>query len=252
MFPRFVHTLTSWKLPSKVDSSHLALTLIPSAPSLTAIGPLFWKLTFPRISIHRHLRDDVFHRQRTHLCGRGHVRPLSSRAASDLAHLATAEQCCYDMGNYPLSLCRQALSTPFMGRPRRIQRHDARPHSDRHRPFRICSRCRIATSLYASPLEESCNLARAGVRMLLWNLPLLFTDQGTPLGKHCSMLIGWLVSAAFMYLLFPNLNYLHCMVVAAALSPTDPILAASVVGKGKFAQKVRTFCHDLRLPKQSD
>jgi sodium/hydrogen antiporter len=52
------------------------------------------------------------------------------------------------------------------------------------------------------------------------------------------MLASWLISAAFMYILFPKLNYLHTMVIAAALSPTDPVLAASVVGKGMFAQKV--------------
>jgi NhaP-type Na+/H+ or K+/H+ antiporter len=53
-----------------------------------------------------------------------------------------------------------------------------------------------------------------------------------------SMIMGWLISAAFMDALFPKLNFLHCMVIAAALSPTDPVLASSVVGKGKFAQDV--------------
>lgn len=50
------------------------------------------------------------------------------------------------------------------------------------------------------------------------------------------MLFGWIVSGALIYALIPGLNFLPSLVVAAGLSPTDPILASSVVGKGKFAQ----------------
>ncbi|MBW0528732.1 hypothetical protein O181_068447, partial [Austropuccinia psidii MF-1] len=52
-----------------------------------------------------------------------------------------------------------------------------------------------------------------------------------------AMLLGWLISGAFIYALVPALNFLQSLVVAAAVTPTDPILAASVVGKGKYAQK---------------
>lgn len=51
-----------------------------------------------------------------------------------------------------------------------------------------------------------------------------------------NMLIGWLLSAGFMYALVPALDFLSALVIAAGVTPTDPILASSVVGKGKFAQ----------------
>lgn len=51
------------------------------------------------------------------------------------------------------------------------------------------------------------------------------------------MLIGWMVAAALMYAIIPGLEFLPALVVAAGVTPTDPILASSVVGKGKFAQE---------------
>ncbi|THV04332.1 hypothetical protein K435DRAFT_816998 [Dendrothele bispora CBS 962.96] len=47
---------------------------------------------------------------------------------------------------------------------------------------------------------------------------------------------GWLVAAAFIYALVPGLTFLSALCIAACLSPTDPILAAAVVG-GKYADK---------------
>ncbi|KAG6819398.1 hypothetical protein H0H93_012185 [Arthromyces matolae] len=47
---------------------------------------------------------------------------------------------------------------------------------------------------------------------------------------------GWFVSAGLIYGLIPGLNFLSSLVVAACLTPTDPILAAAVVG-GKWADK---------------
>jgi sodium/hydrogen antiporter len=47
---------------------------------------------------------------------------------------------------------------------------------------------------------------------------------------------GWFVSAALIYALIPRLNFLSSLAVAACLTPTDPILAAAVVG-GKYADK---------------
>ena len=51
------------------------------------------------------------------------------------------------------------------------------------------------------------------------------------------MVSGWLIVAGLIYGLVPGLTFLASLVVAACLTPTDPILAASVVGKGKLAQK---------------
>ncbi|KAF7360148.1 Na-H-Exchanger domain-containing protein [Mycena venus] len=50
------------------------------------------------------------------------------------------------------------------------------------------------------------------------------------------MIWGWFVSAAFIFALIPGLNFLSSLAVAACLTPTDPILAAAVVG-GKYADK---------------
>jgi NhaP-type Na+/H+ or K+/H+ antiporter len=47
---------------------------------------------------------------------------------------------------------------------------------------------------------------------------------------------GWFVSAAFIYAFIPNLNFLSSLAVAACLTPTDPILAAAIIG-GKYADK---------------
>ncbi|KAH8104782.1 Sodium/hydrogen exchanger family-domain-containing protein [Cristinia sonorae] len=47
---------------------------------------------------------------------------------------------------------------------------------------------------------------------------------------------GWFVSAGIIYALIPRLNFLSSLAVAACLTPTDPILAAAVVG-GKYADK---------------
>lgn len=44
------------------------------------------------------------------------------------------------------------------------------------------------------------------------------------------------MSAAFIYAFIPNLNFLSSLAVAACLTPTDPILAAAIIG-GKYADK---------------
>ncbi|KDQ15419.1 hypothetical protein BOTBODRAFT_31755 [Botryobasidium botryosum FD-172 SS1] len=48
------------------------------------------------------------------------------------------------------------------------------------------------------------------------------------------MLWGWLVCAALFYAFIPGINFLSSLVIAACLTPTDPILAAAIVG-GKYA-----------------
>jgi hypothetical protein len=50
----------------------------------------------------------------------------------------------------------------------------------------------------------------------------------------CIYFQGWFVSAGLICALIPGLNFLSSLVVAACLTPTDPILAAAVVG-GKWA-----------------
>jgi sodium/hydrogen antiporter len=52
------------------------------------------------------------------------------------------------------------------------------------------------------------------------------------------MAYGWLVSSAFIYWLIPALNFVDALCVGACVTATDPVLASSVVGKGKFAKRV--------------
>ncbi|GAA5888311.1 hypothetical protein JCM16303_004202 [Sporobolomyces ruberrimus] len=51
------------------------------------------------------------------------------------------------------------------------------------------------------------------------------------------MLMGWMIAGSLMYAIIPGLEFLPALVVAAGVTPTDPILASSVVGKGKYAQE---------------
>ncbi|KAJ2905170.1 hypothetical protein MKZ38_006076 [Zalerion maritima] len=59
------------------------------------------------------------------------------------------------------------------------------------------------------------------------------------------MAFGWLITSVFIFLLIPTLNWLDGLVVAACVTATDPVLASSVVGKGKFARRVPKHLRDL-------
>lgn len=59
------------------------------------------------------------------------------------------------------------------------------------------------------------------------------------------MTFGWLVTSLFMWALVPSLNWLDSLCVAACVTATDPVLASSVVGKGKFAKRVPKHLRDL-------
>ncbi|KAI1349863.1 alkali metal cation/H+ antiporter Nha1 C terminus-domain-containing protein [Xylaria sp. FL0043] len=58
------------------------------------------------------------------------------------------------------------------------------------------------------------------------------------------MTFGWLITSVFIFWLFP-LNYVESLAVAACVTATDPVLASSVVGKGKFAKRVPKHLRDL-------
>jgi Na(+)/H(+) antiporter len=59
------------------------------------------------------------------------------------------------------------------------------------------------------------------------------------------MTFGWLVTSLFIWWLIEPLNFLESLVVAACVTATDPVLASSVVGKGKFAKRVPKHLRDL-------
>ncbi|KAK8220042.1 Na+/H+ antiporter [Zalaria obscura] len=59
------------------------------------------------------------------------------------------------------------------------------------------------------------------------------------------MTFGWLVTSLFVWGLIPNVNWLDSLCIAACVTATDPVLASSVVGKGKFAKRVPKHLRDL-------
>jgi Na(+)/H(+) antiporter len=60
------------------------------------------------------------------------------------------------------------------------------------------------------------------------------------------MTFGWLVTSLFVWWMFSNrLDWLDSLCIAACVTATDPVLASSVVGKGKFARRVPKHLRDL-------
>lgn len=59
------------------------------------------------------------------------------------------------------------------------------------------------------------------------------------------MAFGWLVVSLFVWWLIPPLNWVESLVIAACITATDPVLASSIVGKGKFARRVPKHLRDL-------
>ncbi|KAF2396867.1 hypothetical protein EJ06DRAFT_174476 [Trichodelitschia bisporula] len=60
------------------------------------------------------------------------------------------------------------------------------------------------------------------------------------------MTFGWLMTSLFVWWLFrSHLNWLDSLAIAACVTATDPVLASSVVGKGKFAKRVPKHLRDL-------
>lgn len=59
------------------------------------------------------------------------------------------------------------------------------------------------------------------------------------------MTFGWLITSLFVWWMVEPLTWLESLVVAACVTATDPVLASSVVGKGKFAKRVPKHLRDL-------
>lgn len=60
------------------------------------------------------------------------------------------------------------------------------------------------------------------------------------------MTFGWLVTSLFIWWMFlGKLSWLDSLCCAACVTATDPVLASSVVGKGKFAKRVPKHLRDL-------
>lgn len=59
------------------------------------------------------------------------------------------------------------------------------------------------------------------------------------------MTFGWLVTSLVIWWMITPLSWLESLACAACVTATDPVLASSVVGKGKFAKRVPKHLRDL-------
>ncbi len=59
------------------------------------------------------------------------------------------------------------------------------------------------------------------------------------------MTFGWLITSLFIWWMIPPLDWLESLCCAACVTATDPVLASSVVGKGKFAKRVPKHLRDI-------
>ncbi|KAI9891483.1 MAG: hypothetical protein M1814_002802 [Vezdaea aestivalis] len=59
------------------------------------------------------------------------------------------------------------------------------------------------------------------------------------------MTYGWLITSLFIWWMIEPLTWLESLCCAACVTATDPVLASSVVGKGKFAKRVPKHLRDL-------
>jgi sodium/hydrogen antiporter len=59
------------------------------------------------------------------------------------------------------------------------------------------------------------------------------------------MTFGWLICSLFIWWMVDPLTWLESLAVAACITATDPVLASSVVGKGKFAKRIPKHLRDL-------
>jgi Na(+)/H(+) antiporter len=59
------------------------------------------------------------------------------------------------------------------------------------------------------------------------------------------MTYGWLMTSLFIWWMVPTLSWLESLACAACVTATDPVLASSVVGKGKFAKRVPKHLRDI-------
>lgn len=59
------------------------------------------------------------------------------------------------------------------------------------------------------------------------------------------MTFGWLTVGLFIWALIPHFDFPSALLVSACVTATDPVLAAAVVGKGKFAERVPGHLRNL-------
>ncbi|KAJ5885595.1 Cation/H+ exchanger [Penicillium tannophilum] len=99
-------------------------------------------------------------------------------------------------------------------------------------------------------LHSSANLAEITMHFTRLVLGVQLVLAGVQLPKRylqiewrsLSLLLGpgmaamWICSSLIVWAMVPNFSFLHALIVAACVTPTDPVLSNSIV-KGKFADK---------------
>ncbi|KAG2343555.1 Sodium/hydrogen exchanger [Suillus weaverae] len=81
----------------------------------------------------------------------------------------------------------------------------------------------LVTGLFAVGVELPCAYMKKHARSLLVMV--------VP-----TMAFGWVVIASVIQVLFPQLNYVSSLCIAACLTPTDPVTCAAII-RGKYATK---------------
>lgn len=56
---------------------------------------------------------------------------------------------------------------------------------------------------------------------------------------------GWLITSLFIWWMIEPLTWLESLACAACVTATDPVLASSVVGKGRFARRIPKHLRDI-------
>ncbi|CCH43101.1 Na(+)/H(+) antiporter [Wickerhamomyces ciferrii] len=60
-----------------------------------------------------------------------------------------------------------------------------------------------------------------------------------------TMILGWVITGLFTWIIFPEFNFIDGLAITAAITATDPVLAAAIVGKGKFSERIPAYIRDL-------
>lgn len=91
-----------------------------------------------------------------------------------------------------------------------------------------------AITLNFTRLVLGVQLVLAGVQLPKRYLQIEWRSLSLLLGP--GMAAMWICSSLIVWAMVPNLKFLHALIVASCVTPTDPVLSNSIV-KGKFADK---------------
>ena len=91
-----------------------------------------------------------------------------------------------------------------------------------------------AITLNFTRLVLGVQLVLAGVQLPKRYLQIEWRSLALLLGP--GMAAMWLCSSLIVWAMIPNFKFLHALIIASCVTPTDPVLSNSIV-KGKFADK---------------